>query len=87
MEGRAEIFGGEMPLQKPLQYSGCKLAVFSYEGCKISVKNSPETEYTSSETPMHVYLHFHLALESLRNEAFSAKRRGPIVCYIIENGS
>lgn len=51
----------------------------------MSISGTPQTEYVSSETPMHAILHFHLALENRRNKASLENSTGPKVscCYVI----
>lgn len=77
LDGQAEIFGTELAPRREYEFGGGeKLAVFSYEGARISVRSGStvagaggETcpvEYVSAEVPMQAYLNTHLSLQELR---------------------
>ena len=82
LQGTAEVFGSEIaPLQKH-QFSGAKVAVFSWHGCSLEVKGKTTVEYISDETPMNAYINTHFALESLRCEAADKGKVGPRVLVV-----
>lgn len=66
LKGTAEIFGTELPTGHKFTFTGCKSAIFTWEGCTLSVTGTPTVEYTSEETPMTSYSNLHFALEKLR---------------------
>jgi len=82
--GMAEIFGTELVINTKYQFTtGSKFAVFTYQGCTVQVSGKMEVEpYTSTETPMLIYLNTHAALEQLRTKAEDDSARGPI-CMIV----
>ncbi|KAI9032248.1 Pre-mRNA cleavage complex II protein Clp1-domain-containing protein [Hyaloraphidium curvatum] len=78
--GNAEIFGTEIPVDRELEFSGRKLAVFTYHGCVLAVKGKPSVEYVADETPMSSYFNTHLALQQIREAA--AGSEGPRVMVV-----
>ncbi|RUP46031.1 CLP1, cleavage and polyadenylation factor I subunit,-like protein, partial [Jimgerdemannia flammicorona] len=71
-KGTAEIFGTELATGMSYEFSGRKVAVFSWHGCgKCSV------EYQANETPMTSYLNTHLAIEQMRQDAQDRGEQGP----------
>ncbi|KAJ1554763.1 Cleavage polyadenylation factor subunit clp1, partial [Cladochytrium tenue] len=78
--GFAEIFGTELAENAEYQFSGKKLAVFSWEGCRIEIRKCDD--YVAGGTPMHSYLNIHLALEQLRREAAATGAPGPKVMVV-----
>lgn len=66
LKGTAEFFGTELPTGHKFTFTGCKSAIFTWEGCTLSVIGTPTVEYTSEETPMTSYSNLHFALEKLR---------------------
>ena len=64
--------------------TGAKFAVFSYHGCQILITGNLGIQpYTSSETPMIMYLNIHAALEKNRVDAEkSNKGKGPVTMVV-----
>ncbi|CAG8489886.1 2045_t:CDS:10, partial [Ambispora leptoticha] len=75
IEGTAEIFGTEIGIGPEYEFSGRKVAVFTWHG-KCSV------EYLANETPMVSYLNMHLALEQCREAAKEKGESGPRVMIV-----
>ncbi|CAG8509142.1 1408_t:CDS:10 [Ambispora gerdemannii] len=75
IEGTAEIFGTEIGIGPEYEFSGRKVAVFTWHG-KSSV------EYLANETPMVSYLNMHLALEQCREAARERGGPGPRVMIV-----
>lgn len=66
ISGSAEVFGCELALGHDYTVSGCKLAIFTFIGAKISVHGGPcSVEYLSSEssTANEALLNLHVFLE------------------------
>jgi len=83
--GVAEIFGSEMVANHKYTFkTGAKFAVFSYHGCQILITGNLGIQpYTSSETPMIMYLNIHAALEKNRVDAEkSSKGKGPVTMIV-----
>jgi len=83
--GVAEIFGTEMVANHKYVFkTGAKFAVFSYHGCQILITGNLGIQpYTSSETPMIMYLNIHAALEKNRVDAEkSNKGKGPVTMVV-----
>lgn len=78
-KGSCELFGMELPLQKPLVLSdgGLKMALFTWHGCVVDIDCKPgtimEISYSSDETACNVaYVNTHAQLEALRDDAAAA---------------
>ena len=83
--GTAEIFGTEMVVNTKYAFrNGTKIAVFTYHGCQILVLGKFEDiqPYSSSETPVVMYLNIHSALEGLRKEADKNDGNGPVTMIV-----
>ena len=82
--GSAEIFGTEMVLNTKYTFkSGSKIAVYTFHGCQVLILGKLDIPpYTSSETPMIMYLNIHAALEKLRTEADQKESNGPVVMVV-----
>lgn len=81
--GQAEIYGTELACEHEYELSGVKMAVFSYEGAKVTVRGSCEVDYISEEVPtMPVYLNIHGALETLRQRAAQSNDEPPRVLLV-----
>ena len=66
VEGQAEIFGTELAPGREYSVFGCKLAIFTFTGARISYQGGPcSVEYLSSEAPVaqEALLNLNLALE------------------------
>ena len=61
LEGKAEIFGRELPLKMPVYFhSGEKIAIYTYHGTRIIFSGKCES-YVSKQTPMNFYINIHSA--------------------------
>lgn len=80
--GTAEIFGIELPKEKPVEFCDTKLAVFTWKGCELELQGITELEYVANETPMHLYLKAHFLLHSLRMKAKQQSTKGPKVVVV-----
>ncbi|XP_031570089.1 protein CLP1 homolog [Actinia tenebrosa] len=70
LSGLAEVFGTELVKNKKFSFKeGSKFAVFTWQGCSIEIIGPVEVAYISKETPMVMYLNFHMALEQMREKA------------------
>ncbi|RIB22296.1 Pre-mRNA cleavage complex II protein Clp1-domain-containing protein [Gigaspora rosea] len=70
ISGTAEIYGTEIGIGPEYEFSGRKIAVFTWHGtCSV--------EYVANETPMTSYLNMHLALEQRREAAKAKGEQGP----------
>ncbi|CAG8548922.1 1681_t:CDS:10 [Funneliformis mosseae] len=75
ISGTAEIFGTEIGIGHEYEFSGRKVAIFTWHGaCSV--------EYVANETPMTSYLNMHIALEQCREEAKSKSDKGPRVMIV-----
>ncbi|KAG0049992.1 hypothetical protein BGZ83_005199 [Gryganskiella cystojenkinii] len=74
--GTAEIFGTELGQNVDYEFSGRKIAVFTWHGCKLLVTGTCAVEYLAEETPMVSYLNMHLALEQRRVLVSQGKNNG-----------
>ncbi|KXZ44284.1 hypothetical protein GPECTOR_70g515 [Gonium pectorale] len=86
-DGSAEVFGTELPRGRSVALAGHKLAVFTWEGCKVTVQGEPAVMYVADETPMAAYVNAHQTLNQRREEASkaapgSAACRGPVVAVL-----
>jgi len=71
-QGSAELFGAELPPERPLSLSNAKIAIFTWHGCIIDVSNPNNLDmiYESDETDANVaYVNTHAQLEAMRDEA------------------
>lgn len=82
MEGQAELFGTVLAPRIEYSLSGCKAAVFTWQGCTLQIIGKPQHAYVAEETPMMTYLNVHLALEKLRRQALQSGLRGPRVMVV-----
>ncbi|GJJ71306.1 polyribonucleotide 5'-hydroxyl-kinase [Entomortierella parvispora] len=74
--GTAEIFGTELGQNVDYEFSGRKIAIFTWHGCKLLVTGTCSVEYFAAETPMVSYLNMHLALEQRRVLASQGNNNG-----------
>jgi polyribonucleotide 5'-hydroxyl-kinase len=73
--GSAEIFGAELPPERPILLKASKIAIFTWHGCTIDVVGEDDLDilYISEETDANVsYVNTHAQLEALRDEALSS---------------
>ncbi|CAG8574258.1 12561_t:CDS:10, partial [Acaulospora morrowiae] len=80
--GTAEIYGTEIGIGPEYEFSGRKVALFTWHGCKIEISGTCSVEYVEGETPMVSYLNMHLALEQCREEAKAKEEMGPRVMIV-----
>lgn len=65
--GQAELFGVELAPRQTYTFSGCKGAIFTWQGCQLEVSGSAESEYVGQETEYAVeWLNVHGMLEGMR---------------------
>lgn len=82
-EGKAEVFGSELFTGKSFQFKyGAKIAVFTWQGCVVELRGKPDVVYTACETPMTMYLNFHIGLEKMRKNAEERDSRGPVTMIV-----
>ncbi|GLC38630.1 hypothetical protein PLESTB_000454200 [Pleodorina starrii] len=86
-EGTAEVFGTELGRGRSVCVTGQKVAVFTWDGCRVSVQGEPSVRYVADDTPMTSYLNVHQTLNQRREEAAkaapgSAACRGPAVVVV-----
>lgn len=81
-EGFAEIFGSELALGVKYAFSGCKIAVFTWQGCTLETSGDFSVEYVGVETPMNSFMNVHLALEALRDQALKSAKIAPRVLIV-----
>ncbi|CAG8481868.1 14756_t:CDS:10 [Gigaspora margarita] len=75
ISGTAEIYGTEIGIGPEYEFSGRKIAIFTWHGtCSV--------EYVANETPMTSYLNMHLALEQRREAAKAKGEQGPRVIIV-----
>ncbi|CAG8442612.1 2336_t:CDS:10 [Diversispora eburnea] len=75
ISGTAEIYGTEIGIGPEYEFSGRKIALFTWHGtCSV--------EYVANETPMTSYLNMHLALEQFREETKVRDEVGPKVLIV-----
>ncbi|RGB29078.1 Pre-mRNA cleavage complex II protein Clp1-domain-containing protein [Rhizophagus diaphanus] len=82
ISGTAEIFGTEIGIGHEYEFSGRKIALFTWHGCTIEIKGTCSVEYVANETPMTSYLNMHIALEQCREAAKSKDEQGPKVMIV-----
>lgn len=70
ISGSAELFGVELAPKQTYNFSGCKGAIFTWQGCLLEVTGDAESEYSAKETEYAVeWLNLHGMLETARDEA------------------
>jgi len=70
LSGHAELFGVELAPGQPYNFSGCRGAIFTWQGCQVEVTGDAESEYSAQETEYAVeWLSLHGMLESARDDA------------------
>ncbi|KAJ1656084.1 Cleavage polyadenylation factor subunit clp1 [Dispira simplex] len=84
--GTAEIFGAELGQGASYNFSGQKVAVFTWHGCTLEIQGQCNVEYVAEETPMVSYLNLHVALEQRRVSGDQVSKAvsttGPIVMVV-----
>lgn len=75
--GEAEHWGTELAPGQTHYFSGCKGAIFTWQGCTLEVNGEAESEYKGQETDYAVeWLNVHGMLETMRDEAAAAGKQG-----------
>ncbi|KAK4544389.1 hypothetical protein LTR36_004280 [Oleoguttula mirabilis] len=70
LSGQAELFGVELAPKQTYNLSGCKGAIFTWQGCQLEITGDAESEYSAKETEYAVeWLNLHGMLETARDEA------------------
>lgn len=66
--GSAEMFGVELAPKQTYTFSGCKGAIFTWQGCQLEITGTAESEYAGQETEYAVeWLNVHGMLKTLRD--------------------
>ncbi|WVZ51867.1 hypothetical protein U9M48_002970 [Paspalum notatum var. saurae] len=75
--GTAEIFGTELPPEGWVPVPPrSKIAIFTWHGATVELDGVSESEYTSDETPMVIYVNTHAILDARRARARVAAVQG-----------
>uniref|UniRef100_A0A0E0NBR2 Protein CLP1 homolog n=1 Tax=Oryza rufipogon TaxID=4529 RepID=A0A0E0NBR2_ORYRU len=75
--GTAEVFGTELPPEGWVPVPPrSKIAIFTWHGATVELDGVSESEYTSDETPMVVYVNTHAILDARRARARAAAAQG-----------
>jgi len=78
LDGFAEMFGTELCREREYIFQGGQTtAVYTWHGCEVRLKGRTEVAYTSTDSPMIIYLNNHVALEQMRQKAEETGIRGP----------
>jgi polyribonucleotide 5'-hydroxyl-kinase len=81
-KGTAEVFGTELAANVEYQFSGKKLAIFTWKGCNIETSGKDAVEYIGHETPKQSEINVHFALHHLRQKAATENEKGPRVMIL-----
>ncbi|EEC72748.1 hypothetical protein OsI_06378 [Oryza sativa Indica Group] len=77
--GTAEVFGTELPPEGWVPVPPrSKIAIFTWHGATVELDGVSESEYTSDETPMVVYVNTHAILDARRARARAAAAQGAL---------
>ena len=83
LTGTAEIFGTELIISStPYTFTGCKLAIYTWQGCTFEISGDVSSEYVGEETTMDEYFACHAALHALREGAHRTESTGPRVLVL-----
>jgi polyribonucleotide 5'-hydroxyl-kinase len=83
LTGTAEIFGTELVISStPYTFTGCKLALYTWQGCTFEISGEVSSEYVGEETMMDEYFACHSALHALRESAQRTESTGPRVLVL-----
>ena len=84
--GYAELFGVELAANQLYTFSGCKGAIFTWQGCELEISGNAESEYAGLETDYAIeWLNVHGMLETARDMALingNASEGGPRVLVV-----
>lgn len=73
--GSAEIFGAEIPPERPIRLTATKVAIFTWHGCTLDISDEDKLDiaYVSEETDANVaFVNTHAQLEAMRDEALAS---------------
>lgn len=81
LRGTAEVFGTELAVGRKYTVSGCKRAVFTWNGagCDLELQGNASHVYVAEGAPMIIYANIHSALEQRRIQAAPTGAMGPRV--------
>jgi len=80
LNGHAELFGVELATNRSYNLSGCKGAIFTWQGCQLEISGDAESEYSAQETEYATeWLNVHGMLESARD---ASPNDGPKVLIV-----
>lgn len=83
LTGMAEIFGTELVISStPYTLTGCKLALYTWQGCTFEISGELSSEYVGEETTVEEYFACHAALDGLRESAQRTESMGPRVLVL-----
>ncbi|XP_006647074.3 protein CLP1 homolog [Oryza brachyantha] len=75
--GTAEVFGTELPPEGWVPVPPrSKIAIFTWHGATVELDGASESEYSSDETPMVIYVNTHAILDARRARARAAAAQG-----------
>lgn len=79
MEGEAEVFGRELPLQETVFFfKGQNLGIFTWKGAKIEIED-PNQIYKEQKNPMRELVNLNHVLQQMRIDSLYQKKPGPSV--------
>ena len=79
IEGKAEVFGRELPLKEPVYFhKGEKFAISTWHGAHIQFSGACDF-YSSDANAMIPYVNVHSALNQMRQKALKTKTIGPTI--------
>ena len=68
--GYAELFGVELAPKQVYRFSGCKGAIFTWQGCQLEISGDAESEYAGQETEYALeWLNVFGMFETVRDES------------------
>ena len=85
LKGHAEIFGYELPREKPLIFgAGSNFSIFTFHGCSLKIEGGEDYEMIKSDqNPIIMYLQLHAGLEKMRKDADkNENERGPVTMIV-----
>ena len=83
ISGYAELFGVELVPNQTYSFSGCKGALFTWQGCQLEISGEAESEYAGQETEYATeWLNVHGMLETARDDSLGSIEGGPRVLVV-----
>ena len=61
--------------------------MYTWHGCQVTLQGKTEVAYTSTDSPMIIYLNDHVALEQMREKAEKTGMRDTIENFAFSSGS